>query len=89
MRIDQSHPDFDKKIILLNGKFCRIALAADDVEGWVEMPDLAALAPLPEDLKATENFDTDFAPGSEEVREWEEIKVLRKLGKVEIIDLPQ
>lgn len=88
MKISQDHPEFDKKVILLDGRVVLTALAADEEEGWVEIPDLFSLAPLPEDLESDEGFDTDFAPGGEEVAEWEEIKTIKKFGKVEIISLP-
>jgi hypothetical protein len=85
MRINQQHPDFDKLLVFLDGKWIRAAIEADDAEGWVIIPDIASLAPLPAEQ---DDFDTDFAPGEETVDEWEEMKTIKKFGRVEFRHIP-
>jgi len=76
MRITSSDLDFSVTLVFLDGKWVRGALAADDEEGWVEVPDLAAMAPL------EENMNNERKTGEIGVSEWEEIKVMRKTGLV-------
>lgn len=89
MRLTQDHPNFANIAVLLNGRLCRSVLAADDEEGWVEVPDLAAMTPSPEEIEG-EGFgfkNDSTAEDSMEVEPWEEIPTLRKTGKVEFISM--
>ena len=77
MRLEHSDPQFENTLVFLDGKWCRGAVAADDVEGWVEIVDLASLAPL-EKNEATVMCN----PGDEAVTEWDCYQTKRKYGKV-------
>lgn len=59
MRITADHPKFNQTVILLNNKWCRGALAADDDEGWVEVVDISAMAPLDLEEDASSALDDD------------------------------
>ena len=85
MRLTQDHPDFDNTIVILDGRPCKCVLAADDEEGWVDVPDLAAMTPQPVQLDEDKiGFEEETEPGKErEVSEWEKIPVLRRKGKVQ------
>lgn len=97
MLIDPMHPDFEKTIVFLDDKVCVTAMAADDVEGWVEVVDLAAYAPpigtidetiKPENIDSMKTYtkeieDTLAELDSQPMTEWEEVKTIRKYGKVE------
>lgn len=85
MRINQQHPDFNKFLVLLDGRWLRLVLEADDEEGWVIIPDLKSMAPLPEDK---DKYDADFASGEETINEWEELKTIKKYGRVEFRNIP-
>ena len=78
MKIDNSHPDFENTICLLNDKWIRAAIAADDVEGWVDILDLQAMAP-PIDNSST----IDPLATGEIIDNWTEVKLKRLYGKVE------
>ena len=80
MLITNDHPDFYKTIIILNGKWVRGAIAANDTEGWVEVPDIASMAPI--DIH--EKIDNK----NNEVSKWEEMKTKKLTGKVEFKVIP-
>ena len=82
MKIDSSSENFEKSLVFLDGKLVRYAFAADDEEGWIDVPDPKSMAPL--DL----NEVLDCSEGSEQISEWEEVVLLRKYGKVTIKVLP-
>jgi len=46
MKIDKTDPKFEKTLVMVDGKWCKGAIAADDEEGWVDIIDLASMAPL-------------------------------------------
>lgn len=88
MRIAEDYPDFDKTLVFLDGIYCRGVLAADDEEGWVDVMDLQSLQfpDLPKNLKSIEGFDE---PGEDrDVKEWEQMQVIHKTGKVVFKKLP-
>jgi hypothetical protein len=64
------------KVVLLNGKIVKTALLASVEEGWVEIPDIASMAPL--DTQVSSEI------GENEVEPLEELKTKRLFGKVEI-----
>ena len=66
----------ENAVVLLNGKIVRTALVADSDEGWVEIPDIAAMAPL--------NTQKSSEVGDDVVETHEELKKKRLHGKVEI-----
>jgi hypothetical protein len=78
VRITPTSPEFQKALILLDGRLVKTAMAADDVEGWVDVPDITAMAPV--DLANPLGWD----PDSDKVTEWEEVKLKRRYGKIEI-----
>ena len=63
-------------VVLLNGKIIKTALMADDDEGWVEILDITAMAPL--NTQASAEVGEDYP----EVQE--ELKRKKLYGKVEI-----
>ena len=50
MRVNASDPSSVGYVVYMNGRLCPAALAADDIEGWIEVVDVSKLAPL--DLEA-------------------------------------
>ena len=77
MRLTADHPDAETTLVFLNDKVCKAYIAADDEEGWVEVPDLAALAPIDMSEEGASQ------PGEEvEVVEWEAVLVKRIVGEV-------
>ncbi len=66
----------EEAVVLLNGKIVRTALEADSDEGWVEIPDIAAMAPL--------DTQTSSEVGDSGLEVQEELKRKRLHGKVEI-----
>jgi hypothetical protein len=79
MRLSPDHPDFETTLVFFNDKLCKVFIAADDEEGWIELPDIKAMSPL----KTTE----DSLEEESELQEWEEIPIIRKTGKVEFKNL--
>ena len=78
MQITQDHPDFEKIIVFLDNKVCLTVVAASEEEGWVDILDIAAVAPL--DLSK----EGASKPEDGEPTPWLEFPVMRKYGKVEI-----
>jgi hypothetical protein len=78
MQITQDHPDFTKVVVFLDNKVCFTVIAASEEEGWVDIVDIAAAAPL--DLSEDEAATIDDG----EPTPWQEFPVKRKYGKVEI-----
>lgn len=68
--------DSNDKVVLLNGKIVKTALLVDEQEGWVEIPDIATMAPL--DIQAC------FEMGEDDQVEAQELKTKRLYGKVEV-----
>jgi len=66
----------EEAVVLLNGKIVKTALVADSDEGWVEIPDISAMAPL--------NLQTSSEVGDNSLEVQEELKRKRLHGKVEI-----
>lgn len=89
MRLTQDHPDFETTAVLLNGKLCKSVLEADDEEGWVDVPDLAAMTSAPEQIegKGYGFKDTSKVEDGTSVEPWEEIPILRKKGRVQFISM--
>ena len=85
MRLFDDHPERDKYLVFLDGKYMTGIVAADDEEGWVDVLDPSALAkfPFPPIKK-----DSDVPVMGEEISEWEEIPTTRKEGKVVFVKLP-
>lgn len=83
MLLTKDSLEASKIAVFLDGKWVRAPLAANDEEGWVEIPDIAAMAPI--DLN---NSNNATKPGDEEVSPWERIKTIKKYGKVEFKKLP-
>lgn len=77
MRIDSTHPDFEKAIIRLNDKIIKTAIRADDEEGWVEIPDISSMAPL-------KDIPLDLSEQPDDLDKWEEVPTKILSGKVEI-----
>jgi len=65
MRIDKSSPGFDNVIIIVDDRWCREALAADDEEGWVEILDIKSMAPLEADSTPIKINDSIYMEGGE------------------------
>jgi hypothetical protein len=73
MILTPDHPDAAITIVFLDDKPLKVYLAADDEEGWVDLPDLKAMV---------EDTVVDVVDEGK-VEEWEEIPTARKYGKVE------
>ena len=89
MRVDCSHPEYDKYIVYLNGWIQKAAIAADNEEGWVEVVDIRAMAQL--DLETECETETSESSGSIDFSMAEPIPVATKklYGTVEIIKVPE
>jgi len=74
MKLINSDVDFDKYLIFLNNKLCRLAVAANDEEGWIDTWDIKAAAPIEEN-----NGDVG---NSSDVTVRESMPLIRKYGKV-------
>lgn len=79
MRLTINDPNNDQYVVLLNNRVIR-AVAADDAEGWVDIVDVAAMAPPAPtvgqcDPARTNDVATD---------QWEEIPLKRLVGEVTI-----
>lgn len=77
MRLTADHPDLETTLVFLNDKLCKMFVAADDSEGWVDIPDLAAMAPL--DMS---EFGAAKPEQEDQVEQWEEVPVKRIFGEV-------
>lgn len=82
MLLTYDHPDIETTIVLLDGKACKAFISANDEEGWVELPDIKAMAPLDLTNVGVPAVDEEIA-----LAEWNEIPVVRKQGKVEFVKL--
>jgi len=76
MEISHKEKNFDDFAIFLNGRLIRTPLAANDIEGWVDVLDIAAMSPP---LFPEENSD----------KPWEKKKSSliskRRYGEVKIV----
>ena len=94
MRVTDEQIQSQKIVVLLNGKWCRGAVEADDTEGWVRIPDPLGVPGLqPEDLdpdhpnNQADTVITETSTNqSEEVAYsgWESIPTKKVYGKVEL-----
>jgi len=86
MRITKRDLETGNYVVFFEDRPLRTVMAADDEEGWVEIPDLRSLAPI--NLKKNDPVARHPMDKTGEVEfaeyGWEEIPVLRKQGKVEI-----
>ena len=76
MRIDKTDPRFSEYVVLLNGRPIQ-AVEADDEEGWVDIIDISALAPLLNDSSDVDPEELEPTPAAE-------IPLKRLMGQVEI-----
>jgi hypothetical protein len=83
MHLGPDDPRWDKVIVLLNGRPARGAIAADTEEGWVEIYDIASMAPL--DL--SEEAATEALEDVSEVPV--EVKTKKIYGVVSILSKPE
>lgn len=79
MRIIAEDDTFCNYMIYLNDRHVKTALAADDEEGWVEVLDVAAMAPL--DLTSNQ----EFVDGDHGETEPMEMPIKRLVGSVAIV----
>lgn len=78
MRLTINDPkNADYAVLLNNRPIC--AVAADDQEGWVDIVDLAALAP---DIASLD--ESDEPGGADDTAEWAEVPIKRLTGDVVI-----
>lgn len=72
-------------LVFLDNKWIRSAVAANEEEGWVDILDLANMAPL--DIEIREEH---FNPDNDEIPEIrEEFPTIRKFGRVVVKKKPQ
>lgn len=75
MLLTHDNPLADNTLVYLDGKMMKSYVAANDEEGWIDIVDIASMAPLDltsQDLQS-EELPTPF----------ETLKTKRKFGKVE------
>ena len=78
MFIDKTDPRFEDFVIFLNGRPVRGAVAANEEEGWVDIVDIAALAPLDLDDNAAREHASPSDPTAEV------IPLKRLMGTVQV-----
>ena len=76
MIFDSSKDDINQFKIFLNGRLVRTVLAADDIEGWVMIPDITTLAPLTDENSIIDDTLPEVI---------EKIPSVTKFGKVVIL----
>lgn len=73
--------DLEQSIVYLNGRIIQTVMSANEEEGWVEIVDVAKMAPL-----TTEEADLILDDGT--LQEWDVVPTKRLYGEVKIISIP-
>lgn len=89
MYINKSDPKNDEVIIILDGKWCRGAVAANSDEGWVEILDPNSFPPIDLDEPAPEISGSIEEAEVEDYTPFTELKTKKVYGKVEFIGRPK
>lgn len=97
MRVNEDQILNEKIVVLVNGKWCRGAVEADDKEGWVCVPDPLGIPQLPPEYinkesakKAAEDEGAQYASTAEleqaevEYTGWEAIPTKKIYGIVDL-----
>lgn len=74
-KVTQDALETGKYIVYLNDRVCRAVLSANEEEGWVEVLDIASMAPL--NMTESVNLSTEPEP-------FTALKTKKVHGKVEI-----
>ena len=82
MKIDINTPNCEEYVVYLNNRIILTAVAANDEEGWVDILDPLAMAPL-------DTTNSEITAGDEDLNPWTQIPTKRKFGKVEIKYVPR